>query len=193
LRCRSAASRRRRSWVAKVRRWSWRANAVIAKADPVRPRHDQINAMRGPESLALVTCQHRRFRAGFRWGSHGPAIVSRKVIFCDELHAHSRRFGFRTTMVVRHEKRKHARAWASRPRLELWTSMMAALDLLGQRWTLRVIWELQQQPAGFRDTTRRTTRCPPACWPSGSASWSTAASSPPTPRRIPTGPSSAVA
>jgi DNA-binding HxlR family transcriptional regulator len=35
--------------------------------------------------------------------------------------------------------------------------MMAALDLLGQRWTLRVIWELQQdQPLGFRDLRRRT-------------------------------------
>jgi DNA-binding HxlR family transcriptional regulator len=32
---------------------------------------------------------------------------------------------------------------------------MAALDLLGQRWTLRVIWELQQQPAGFRELRRR--------------------------------------
>jgi DNA-binding HxlR family transcriptional regulator len=32
---------------------------------------------------------------------------------------------------------------------------MAALDLLGRRWTLRVIWELQQQPAGFRELRRR--------------------------------------
>jgi DNA-binding HxlR family transcriptional regulator len=34
--------------------------------------------------------------------------------------------------------------------------MMAALDLLGQRWTLRVVWELQQEPAGFRELRRRT-------------------------------------
>jgi DNA-binding HxlR family transcriptional regulator len=36
--------------------------------------------------------------------------------------------------------------------------MMAALDLLGQRWTLRVVWELQQerQPIGFRELRRRT-------------------------------------
>lgn len=35
--------------------------------------------------------------------------------------------------------------------------MMAALDLLGQRWTLRVVWELQQdQPLGFRELRRRT-------------------------------------
>ena len=35
--------------------------------------------------------------------------------------------------------------------------MMAALDLLGQRWILRVIWELQQeQPLGFRELRRRT-------------------------------------
>lgn len=33
--------------------------------------------------------------------------------------------------------------------------MMAALDLLGRRWTLRVIWELQQEPAGFRELRRR--------------------------------------
>lgn len=33
--------------------------------------------------------------------------------------------------------------------------MMAALDLLGRRWTLRVIWELQQGPAGFRELRRR--------------------------------------
>jgi DNA-binding HxlR family transcriptional regulator len=33
--------------------------------------------------------------------------------------------------------------------------MMAALDLLGRRWTLRVIWELQQAPAGFRELRRR--------------------------------------
>jgi DNA-binding HxlR family transcriptional regulator len=32
---------------------------------------------------------------------------------------------------------------------------MAALDLLGRRWTLRVVWELQQQPAGFRELRRR--------------------------------------
>jgi DNA-binding HxlR family transcriptional regulator len=34
--------------------------------------------------------------------------------------------------------------------------MMAALDLLGQRWTLRVIWELQQRPSGFRELRRRS-------------------------------------
>ena len=33
--------------------------------------------------------------------------------------------------------------------------MMAALDLLGRRWTLRVIWELGRQPAGFRELRRR--------------------------------------
>ncbi|MGW3108079.1 winged helix-turn-helix transcriptional regulator [Streptomyces sp. NPDC001100] len=34
---------------------------------------------------------------------------------------------------------------------------MAALDLLGRRWTLRVIWELHHHPApiGFRDLQRR--------------------------------------
>ena len=34
--------------------------------------------------------------------------------------------------------------------------VMAALDLLGRRWTLRVIWELHRHPAptGFRDLQR---------------------------------------
>ncbi|MFI1412015.1 winged helix-turn-helix transcriptional regulator [Streptomyces sp. NPDC020707] len=34
---------------------------------------------------------------------------------------------------------------------------MAALDLLGRRWTLRVIWELHRggAPVGFRDLQRR--------------------------------------
>jgi DNA-binding HxlR family transcriptional regulator len=28
---------------------------------------------------------------------------------------------------------------------------MAALDLLGRRWTLRVLWELRAAPLGFRE------------------------------------------
>ncbi|MFE7031371.1 winged helix-turn-helix transcriptional regulator [Streptomyces sp. NPDC057621] len=34
---------------------------------------------------------------------------------------------------------------------------MAALDLLGRRWTLRVVWELHRggAPVGFRDLQRR--------------------------------------
>lgn len=33
--------------------------------------------------------------------------------------------------------------------------VMAALDLLGRRWTLRIVWELSQAPAGFRELQRR--------------------------------------
>lgn len=33
--------------------------------------------------------------------------------------------------------------------------IMAALDLLGRRWALRVIWELSRSPLGFRDLQRR--------------------------------------
>jgi DNA-binding HxlR family transcriptional regulator len=33
--------------------------------------------------------------------------------------------------------------------------MMAALDLLGRRWTLRVVWELRREPARFRELRRR--------------------------------------
>lgn len=29
-------------------------------------------------------------------------------------------------------------------------SLMAALDLFGRRWTLRIIWELGNEPLGFR-------------------------------------------
>ncbi|MEU8136120.1 winged helix-turn-helix transcriptional regulator [Streptodolium elevatio] len=32
---------------------------------------------------------------------------------------------------------------------------MAALDLLGRRWALRVLWELSLDPAGFRELQRR--------------------------------------
>ncbi|MFD7324830.1 winged helix-turn-helix transcriptional regulator [Streptomyces sp. NPDC059875] len=36
--------------------------------------------------------------------------------------------------------------------------VMAALDLLGRRWTLRILWELHQTPAGFRELQRRCER-----------------------------------
>jgi len=29
--------------------------------------------------------------------------------------------------------------------------IMALLDLLGRRWTLRIVWELRQEPRRFRD------------------------------------------
>ncbi|WP_017623742.1 winged helix-turn-helix transcriptional regulator [Nocardiopsis chromatogenes] len=36
--------------------------------------------------------------------------------------------------------------------------VMAALDLLGRRWTLRILWELSHGPAGFRELQRRCGR-----------------------------------
>ncbi|RKS07161.1 HxlR family transcriptional regulator [Nocardiopsis sp. Huas11] len=36
--------------------------------------------------------------------------------------------------------------------------VMAALDLLGRRWTLRVLWEPSRTPAGFRELQRRCER-----------------------------------
>ncbi|MEV0086968.1 winged helix-turn-helix transcriptional regulator [Saccharopolyspora sp. NPDC003752] len=33
--------------------------------------------------------------------------------------------------------------------------VMAALDLLGRRWTLRILWELHQRPDGFRGLQAR--------------------------------------
>ncbi|WP_157357521.1 winged helix-turn-helix transcriptional regulator [Amycolatopsis nigrescens] len=35
------------------------------------------------------------------------------------------------------------------------TPVTAVLNLLGRRWMLRVIWELQQGPVGFRELRRR--------------------------------------
>lgn len=32
---------------------------------------------------------------------------------------------------------------------------MAALDLFGRRWTLRILWELRDQPVGFRMLQQR--------------------------------------
>jgi len=32
---------------------------------------------------------------------------------------------------------------------------MAALDLLGRRWALRILWELRAGPVGFRDLQQR--------------------------------------
>ncbi|UTW08308.1 winged helix-turn-helix transcriptional regulator [Pseudomonas benzenivorans] len=33
--------------------------------------------------------------------------------------------------------------------------IMALLDLLGRRWTLRILWELNQAPASFRELQSR--------------------------------------
>ena len=33
--------------------------------------------------------------------------------------------------------------------------IMALLDLLGRRWTLRILWELHQAPASFRELQSR--------------------------------------
>uniref|UniRef100_UPI003743CFDD winged helix-turn-helix transcriptional regulator n=1 Tax=Streptomyces sasae TaxID=1266772 RepID=UPI003743CFDD len=35
---------------------------------------------------------------------------------------------------------------------------MAALDLLGRRWAMRILWELSQAPSGFRELQRRCER-----------------------------------
>lgn len=35
---------------------------------------------------------------------------------------------------------------------------MVALDLLGRRWTLRVLWELRDGPLGFRELQARCDR-----------------------------------
>lgn len=40
--------------------------------------------------------------------------------------------------------------------------IMAALDLLGRRWTLRVLWELRETPATFRDLRARCDNISPS-------------------------------
>lgn len=35
-------------------------------------------------------------------------------------------------------------------------SRLALLDLLGQRWNMRILWELQSGPLGFLELRRRT-------------------------------------
>ena len=39
---------------------------------------------------------------------------------------------------------------------------MALLDLLGRRWALRVIWELRERPATFREVRERCGGVSPA-------------------------------
>ncbi|MGW4117891.1 winged helix-turn-helix transcriptional regulator [Nocardia sp. NPDC004711] len=39
------------------------------------------------------------------------------------------------------------------------TPLLAAMDLLGQRWMLRVIWELEPGPLGFLELRRRMGNC----------------------------------
>ena len=39
--------------------------------------------------------------------------------------------------------------------------IMALLDLLGRRWTLRVLWELRERPATFRELRKRCDRVSP--------------------------------
>ncbi|WP_020399414.1 winged helix-turn-helix transcriptional regulator [Kordiimonas gwangyangensis] len=40
--------------------------------------------------------------------------------------------------------------------------IMAALDLLGRRWTLRIIWELRDGAVGFRDLQARCENMSPS-------------------------------
>jgi DNA-binding HxlR family transcriptional regulator len=37
--------------------------------------------------------------------------------------------------------------------------ILAAIDLLGQRWMLRVVWELEPGPLGFLELRRRMGNC----------------------------------
>lgn len=37
--------------------------------------------------------------------------------------------------------------------------MLAAMDLLGQRWILRIVWELEPGPLGFLELRRRMGNC----------------------------------
>ncbi|GGK36646.1 winged helix-turn-helix transcriptional regulator [Nocardia camponoti] len=39
------------------------------------------------------------------------------------------------------------------------TALYAAMELLGQRWVLRVVWELEPGPLGFLELRRRMGNC----------------------------------
>ncbi|WP_262690497.1 winged helix-turn-helix transcriptional regulator [Kordiimonas aestuarii] len=41
-------------------------------------------------------------------------------------------------------------------------AIMATLDLLGRRWTLRIIWELREGPVGFRELQARCENMSPS-------------------------------
>ena len=40
--------------------------------------------------------------------------------------------------------------------------IMALLDLLGRRWTLRILWELREEPLGFRVLQEHCDRMSPS-------------------------------
>ncbi|TNE60729.1 MAG: transcriptional regulator [Alphaproteobacteria bacterium] len=40
--------------------------------------------------------------------------------------------------------------------------IMAAMDLLGRRWSLRILWELREGPVGFRDIQARCENLSPS-------------------------------
>src|SRR5262245_21468279 len=40
--------------------------------------------------------------------------------------------------------------------------VMALLDLLGRRWALRILWELREQPLGFRELQARCDAMSPS-------------------------------
>jgi DNA-binding HxlR family transcriptional regulator len=46
-----------------------------------------------------------------------------------------------------------------RPPVDAWeqlvTPLMALFDVLGKRWSLRILWELRNEPATFRDLRAR--------------------------------------
>lgn len=142
------------------------ADAVRPEADPVRAGHDEFGvdprtAEPGGRDLpaqsgAERAAQRRSPRAGDRLGEgHLGCEVHDHILA--SITAHHQRasiteavswFGMRSASVPVPGRPVRGSS-TGRP-------MMAALDLLGRRWTLRVIWELQQAPAGFRELRRRT-------------------------------------
>ncbi|MFD0474067.1 winged helix-turn-helix transcriptional regulator [Nonomuraea thailandensis] len=60
---------------------------------------------------------------------------------------------------LRCRTRNSASGWYGTPGgIQRGRPVMAALDLLGRRWTLRILWELSRAPAGFRELQRRCER-----------------------------------
>ncbi|MFI8232603.1 hypothetical protein ACIGDI_27590 [Streptomyces sp. NPDC085900] len=79
-------------------------------------------------------------------------------------------FGFRITMMLRKQKRKEMGMEAAAPRpgvpvpgSESGRPVMAVLDLLGRRWTMRILWEGAKRRQASANCSDDASACPPAC------------------------------
>ena len=65
-------------------------------------------------------------------------------------------------VTLRNQKRNPPRPGAGVRGSTSGRPVMALLDLLGRRWALRVLWELREQPATFRELQARCDAVSPS-------------------------------